>query len=310
MAFPYQSRRGISMKLLMIPNDTNLSRYENTNIDGYIVGWKGYSIFNNCLFTLDELKHTISKIVKQGKEVFLSINKLMYNEDIEELRKHLFEIDQLGLTGILFDDLSLLHLKNEMKLKTDLVYGSSHLLTSYQTANYYYNFGVSYGVVSTEITLEHILNLKKNTKMKLMTTIYGYLGMTHSSRNLIHNYFEYIGEEKKDSTYYMYEKVRNEDYPVYEDENGTYILSSHIMNGARVIPELIENNMDYVIMNGLNIEHHVLDEVIEKIGKIREDYHNIELVLKLHDEISNLTPKTDYGFLYKETIYRVKNNDK
>lgn len=298
------------MKVLIIPNNINeFNKYNDTKIDGYIIGLKGYSIFNNCLLTIEEMDNIIPSIKNAKKEVFILINKLMYNQDIPSLCESLKIIDKLDVDGIIFDDLSILNLKDELGLKTNLVYGGNHLLTNHYTANYYLNKGVNFGLLATEITLENIIKIKENTKMKLMMNIYGYLGMTNSSRKLIANYFEYINKQKEHNLYYIHEHVRKEDFPIYEDENGTYILNSKIMNGSMVIPELIKADIDYIIVNGLNINTDLLFEVTNKIIEIKDNYHEKGLVNTKAKEISDLTGQTDYGFLYKETVYKVKNNE-
>lgn len=148
--------------------------------------------------------------------------------------------------------------------------------------------------------------------MKLIMPVYGFLTMFLSKRKLLTNYFNFIQKQKNGNKYYLYEKSRNSNYPIIEEENGTYILSSHILNGLEELPILINNSIDYILLSGINHESNTFLEVLKRFHKVKTMYD------KLSDkEIINISNETeeilkfsfDKGFYHKETIYKVKNNE-
>ena len=86
----------------------------------------------------------------------------------------------------------------------------------------------------------------------------------------------------------MYEKERRKYYPIYEEENNTFITED-ILNGISVLNELEKNNIDYIILNSLMHNK-------EKFNKIVDEYINRKILKK--DVFT--------GFLYKESIFKVK----
>jgi putative protease len=295
------------MKLLVMPNELSSLEYFKDS-SGFIIGIKGFSWFVPLEVTIEELRELVPKVREAGKQIFISLNKLMYNQDIPLLKEYLLVIEELSIDGIMYDDLSVLNLSKTLSLHTPLIWFGVHSFTSFYTANYWYDKGIKYGVLSTEITLDHIKEIKHNTNMSLMMYGYGHLPMFVSSRPLLSSYFKYIDSKKEDKFYYMYEEARKESYPTYEADNGTIILSSNVINTIKELPE-IKDNVDYLILSSLHIP-------IDNFKLIYDDY--VEALSDISDknklkEIDNLVTehsraKTDKGFLYKETVYRVKND--
>ena len=130
-----------------------------------------------------------------------------------------------------------------------------------------------------------------------MTYIYGYLPMFESSRTLITNFLKYVNMDKKDDLYYLYEEERDKYYPIYEKNDETFILED-ILNEIKEINIFKDNNIDYVVLNGLlhteNDFNNVVDYYIEALNNGDID--------SIYKKMNN----NNTGFLYKETIYKVK----
>ena len=143
------------MEILVKPvKDIDL--YEKA--DGFVLPLKDYSVDYRNYYTLDEIENIISRT---NKKIFIVMNKMMENEDIENLKDILVRIDKLNISGIYFYDLSILELKKELKLNVDLVWNNTHMVTNYSSCNYYYDEGCKYSYLSNEITLDDILLINK-----------------------------------------------------------------------------------------------------------------------------------------------------
>ncbi|HHT38501.1 MAG TPA: hypothetical protein GXZ95_03710 [Mollicutes bacterium] len=234
---------------------------------------------------------------------------MMYNEDIPLLKEYLLILDSINVTGIIYDDLAVLNIVKNLKLNIPLVWFGIHSFTNYYTSNYWYEKGVKYGVLSTEITLDQIKKISNNTKLITMMYGYGYLPMFVSARPLITSYFKHINKPYEKKVYNMYESQRNKTYPTIENEEGTIILSSDIINTIEELPD-ISKMVDYLILSSLNISKDKFTNIYEYYIKALSFLDNKEELKKISQDVSNESDhKTDKGFLYKETVYRVKNSD-
>ena len=112
-------------------------------------------------------------------------NKLVYLIVIENVLK---ELSVISIKGILFYDISILYLKQKLNIPIDLVWNQTHMVTNYNTCNYYYDKGVKFAYISGEITLEEIIEIQEKSKSSLMVEIVSHQIMSHSKRKLITNY--------------------------------------------------------------------------------------------------------------------------
>lgn len=293
------------MKTLIMP--TKLSEIDNfKDSAGFIIGIKNLSWFVPLEVTMDDLNNLVSRVKKNGKAIFISLNKLMYNQDIPLLKEYLLIMEKLDIDGIMYDDVAIYNLARSLCLKTPLVWFGTHSFTNYHTANYWYDRNVKYGVVSTEITLDHIKEISRNSNMSLMMYGYGFLPMFVSSRPLLSSYFRHINGHKEDKIYHMYEEARKMSYPTYESDSGTVILSSEIINSINELP-IINESVEYLILSSLNIPSDIFQNIYESYTMAIANIDNKDILNDINSRVISESPaKTDKGFLYKETVYRVK----
>ena len=232
-------------KILIMP-----SSIEQTNIkcDGVIIGIKGLSINMPAYFEVKDLKQI------KNKEIFVSLNKNMHNSDLDYLKDVLLELNNYNIKGVLFYDLSIVNLKKKLSLNYDLVWAQEHFTTNYITSNFWYEQGVKYTLISNNITLDEVKEFIDNSKTKLMLTVFGYIPIFVSKRNLVKNYLKTFKLDNKSKIYYL----KNEDnlYPII-NENETVIYSSYILNSLR---EIIDLEIDYIILNSFKIDN--FEEVV------------------------------------------------
>ena len=91
-----------------LPKKEDIDLYD---VDGFFVGIKDYSYGFNNLITVDELNDYINK---SNKEVFITFNRLYYNNEIEDLKKLISKLIKLNITGIGFSDIGVLNILNEL----------------------------------------------------------------------------------------------------------------------------------------------------------------------------------------------------
>ena len=281
------------MKITVVCNKNNLEKYKKIGAQAFIFGLKDFSSGYDNELSIKEIRELVED--NKDSEIFISINKNIFNEELDKLKDNLLELDKLPIKGILFYDVSLLKIKRDLSLKVPLVWNATHMVTNYNTCNYYYDKGVEYGYLAKEITIDEINEIKDNTKMKLFTFILGYPDTSYTRRSLLTNYFKSI---KKDKTKKVYEVVNNDDkYLIKEENNGTVIYKGEILNGSYLLNRL---NTDYVVLDNNLIDDEVFTKVLELFVKLVNKYD--ENIVK---EIDSLIGSYK-GFFETKTIYKVK----
>lgn len=283
------------MKLIIMPRSKQEILNTKDLVDGYMLGVENLSINMPNYFNVEELFNILEEV--KNKKFFISLNKNMHNEDIPKLKDLMIKLDNYKV-NIAYYDIAVVNIKKENSLNNDLVWYQEHLTNNYITSNYWYDHGAKYTILSNEITKDEILEIKENAKGLVMYQIFGYLPMFVSRRHLVKNYLETFDIKDNSNMYYLEHK--GEMYPTIDDKDGTISYSSKIFNG---IKEVLNLNVDYLILNSFMIEENMFLDIVKIYKNVTEDN-----VLE-YEEIINNKLNTDYGFLYKETVYKVKKND-
>ena len=278
-----EGRRKMSKILLKI-NDVKELSYE---ADGYILGIDKYSFLFGKTFNIDEIKKIKDDLKK--KEIFVSFNRVIFNDELEDYKMKLKEIDDLGINGIIVGDIAAL----TYDIKTNIILDQTHLNNSFYAINHYYNNGVYGTVLTNDITLSEINDIKKNTKSVLFKQVFGYPHLSTSKRKLISNYKEYFNINDASSIYEIVEKNSSNSYKIIEDSCGTHILGDKVLNLLS-----FDIDVDYKIVDGF---------MLGDVRKVLEIFMNDE---KDKNDWINDAYNASYGFINKETIYRVKKDER
>ena len=201
------------------------------------------------------------------------------------------ELNKINIKGVIFYDLAIPNLKEELNLKYALIWNQCHHTTNSKTALFWANY-VEGVWISNDITLEEMKKMS-NVNLLTMVTLFGYLPMFVSKRPLISNYLKTFNLDSK-SKYYLSKEGKK--YPIFEN-TGVQVYTDFVLDGLK--ESLVLKNIDYFVLNGLDIEN--LEKVFELFKNLSED--NLESSRK---ELNELIPNLGKGFLYQETIYRVK----
>lgn len=277
----------------------NIEEYLKIGAKAFIFGLRGFSTNEENSKTIDEIK----KIREEYNDIdiFITMNNCIFNSELEKLEQVLEEIDKLNIQGILFYDLAILNIHQRKKLKTDLVWNQTHMVTNYNTCNYYYEAGVSYGYLSSEITLDEMVEIKEKSKMKFFVSVFGYPVMSHSKRKLLSNFFSYNQKKLEEKEYLI--KERGEVYKIKEDETGDTIYYGKLLNGSSALQTLKNKEFPYLVATEDGIDHDLFMKVCALYQQVLEK-EDSKILEEIEEKIGNNT-----GFFYKKTIYKVKKNE-
>lgn len=257
--------------------------------EGYILGVNHFSICFGKTFNLDEIKKI--RLDNMDKKVFVSLNRVIFESELDEYKRVLSKLDDMLLDGIIVGDIAAL----TYNLKTNIILDQMHLNNSYLTVNHYLNNGVSGIVLTNDITIDDINIIKKeNPDAILFKQVFGLCHLSTSKRSLVSNYLKYFNKIKMNDTYIIKENTSDDFYYIKEDYFGTHILNGKPLN---LLKEKEKINSDYFIFDS-----YLLDDCHDAIDAFLKND------TKKHEIINEKYNATD-GFINKKTIYKVKNYD-
>ena len=276
------------MKVLGVIKDNNYLEYLNSGLDGLILPLENFSV--------DYFKYYSISFIKEYKKntnklCFVVINKMIFNNELDSLFKVLKGLENIKVDGVFFYDLAVLSLVKENSLNLNLIYNATHMVTNSYTINLYYDLGVKGAYLSNEITKDEILNIRNNTKSDLFILLLGNPVVAMSRRSLLTSYF--INKNKiKEDIITIKEPKSGQEFLVKEDSNGTTFFYNKCLNLSNVYKELV-SNINYGIIEQGNFDNNQYKELINSF---------VNFDKKKIDELAG----HNRGFLYRETIYKVK----
>ena len=277
------------MKLLGVIRDNNYLEYLNTGLDGFILPLENFSVDYFNYYSISDIREYKKST---NKLCFVVINKMIFNNELDNLLNILQELETLKVDGIFFYDLAVLNLVKENNLTINLIYNGTHMVTNSDTINLYYDLGVKGAYLSNEITKDEVLNMRSNTKSDLFILLLGNPVAAMSRRNLLTSYFVNKNKSKSDLIT-IKEPKSGQEFLVKEDSNGTTFFYNKRLNLSNVYKELKDSGVNYGIIEQGGFSSNQYKELIKAFVNFNKQ--------KI-DELAG----HNRGFLYRETIYKVK----
>lgn len=289
-------------KKIIIPSSLSLINKLINKCDGFIVGIETFSVNTPINFTLEELKQISKLCVDNDKELFIAVNKNIHNSELSALSKVLSFLTTLPIDGVMYYDIAVVNLNKKLNLHLNLIWSQEHLTTNYVTCNFWSSFGVNSVYLSSDITLDEIIDIKQRISMKTFVNVFGYLPMFASYRHLVKNYLKTFSLNESGNSYKIYKEGKK--YTIIDNDLGSFVYSNNILNGIEECLILDQHNIDYAVLNSFNIADEQFTKVVDLFTSLNSD--NVKVYSqKIYEMFENI----DKGFLYKETVYKVKNNE-
>ncbi|WP_017728593.1 peptidase U32 family protein [Halalkalibacterium ligniniphilum] len=305
-------------ELLVTPNNVEaVERLIRAGANGILIGEQRYGLRLAGEFNREDLAIATKKAHELGAAVYVAMNALFHNEKIEELAGYITFLKETNVDGIVFGDPAVLMVVREVAPEMKLHWNTETTVTNWFTANYWGRKGAKRAVVAREINMDAILEIKENAEVEIEVQVHGMTCMFQSKRTLVGNYMNFQGKslevEKRDKerNMFLYDPERKAKYPIFEDENGTHIMSPNDICIIDELEEMIDGGIDSFKIDGILKSTDYLEKVVslyrEAIDLCVEDRDAYEEKKDAFvEEIEAIQPvnrSLDTGFFFKETVY-------
>jgi U32 family peptidase len=305
-------------ELLVTPTSVNeIEPLIEAGADAFLIGEQRYGLRLAGEFNREDVKKAIEIAHAKNAKVYVAMNAIFHNEKVPELGDYIQFLDKAGADAIVFGDPAVLMTVREVAPHMKLHWNTETTATNWYTCNYWGRKGAKRAVLAREINMEAILEIKEKAEVEIEVQVHGMTCMFQSKRSLLGNYFEYQGRVmeieriKNEKSMFLHDKERNNKYPIFEDENGTHIMSPNDICIIDELQDMVDAGIDSFKIDGILQSPEYIIEVTKKYRKAidlcaedREAYEDIKD--QLLAEIEEIQPKhrpLDTGFFFKETVY-------
>lgn len=230
-------------------------------------------------FTLEEMKEGLAFAREKGAKVYVTVNILAHNKEIEGIADYLRELEEIGVDGIIVSDPGIIRIAREITPGLNLHLSTQANTTNWSSAKFWQDQGVKRIVLARELSLAEIKGIREKTQVELETFVHGAMCISYSGRCLLSNYL--AGRDANRGLcahpcrwkYYLMEETRpGEYYPVIEDEKGTFIFNSKDLCLLEFLPELMEAGVNSFKVEGRMKSVHYVATIIRVYRQAIDSY--------------------------------------
>ena len=157
--------------------------------DAVYIGGYNYSLRANANnFSIDDIKEAVTFAHSLNKKVYVTVNILFHNNDLNGLDEYLSTLSNLGVDAFIVSDMSVIKRINELKLKPEIHISTQESSTNKYTFKFWESLNASRVVLGRECSKEDIIDIKNNTNLELEVFIHGAMCTSYSGRCVLSNY--------------------------------------------------------------------------------------------------------------------------
>lgn len=278
-------------------------------IKNFVVGTKYFSCRQALSLDYQELKDLNEQL--KDKKLWVLVNALIEEHNLDELVDHLAKLDEIKIAGILFQDFSVLQICKENNYNFEMIYSPDTLNTNQATLNYLKTLGINSAFLAREIPLDEKMMIAKNTDLKTMVQVHGVEYMAYSKRKLLSNYFKETGIDHGvliDDNLTIQANAVDYRCHIYEDKFGCHVLSEKQLCTLDILSNF--SCFDYLYFESLFIDDLKVVEIVslyqEAINSIsKKTYGKVskELISMLHQIENNV--EYHHSFMFDATVYKI-----
>ena len=244
-------------------------------------------------FTREEMKEAVEYAHSMGKKVYITVNIIPRNEDLEGLDTYLKYLQDIHADAVLISDLGVFDIAREAAPDLPVHVSTQASAANWRTVRRWKDMGASRVVLAREVSLSEMADIRKRVDIELEVFGHGALCISWSGRCLLSNYFT---NGKRQSNrgeciqacrfkYSVMEESRPGQYfPVEEDEHGTYIFNSKDLCMIDHIPELIKAGVSSLKIEGRMKSGYYVAAVVAAYRKAIDSYYELGAAFSVRPE--------------------------
>lgn len=157
--------------------------------DAVYIGGYNYSLRANANnFSIQDITEGVEFAHSLGKKVYVTVNILFHNEDLEGLTEYLTTLSDIGVDAFIVSDLAVIKRIHELNLKPEIHISTQESSVNKFAVKFWESVGATRVVLARECSKIDIIDIKNNTNAELEVFIHGAMCTSYSGRCVLSNY--------------------------------------------------------------------------------------------------------------------------
>ncbi len=208
-------------------------------------------------FTEEELEKAAAFVHEKGRKIYVTLNIFPGNNDISLIKEHLALLERIKPDGLVVSDPGVFEMASETVPGIPLHISTQANITNYRAAEFWQRLGAERLVLSRELSVEEIKEIRRHVDIELECFVHGSICISYSGRCYISSFLANRPANRGECTNscrwnytLMEEKRPGEHHPVYENDRGTYVMSSRDLCMIEYLDKLADAGIDSFKIEG------------------------------------------------------------
>lgn len=210
-------------------------------------------------FDKSELENAVKYAHDRGVKVYLTCNTVPTNDEVIAFPDFIKEAAETGIDAVIVADIGVMAMVKKYAPKLDIHMSTQVGIMNYETANELYRLGARRIVLAREVSLKEIKRIRDNIPedMEIEAFVHGAMCVSFSGRCLLSKYLVDRDANRGACAqpcrwrYFITEEKRiGQNYEIYEDNRGTYILNAKDLCMIEHIKELLDAGVTSLKIEG------------------------------------------------------------
>ncbi|MBI9019583.1 MAG: U32 family peptidase [Phycisphaerae bacterium] len=198
----------------------------------------------------DMLEEIVGEAHSKDVKVYVTLNAVIFDEEIETVDKLLGQCKQASIDAIICWDPAVIELAQKHDIEIHISTQAS--ISNARAANYYKTLGATRIVPARELSLEQIKTLKANSNVEVEVFVHGAMCVSVSGRCFMSQFLENRSANRGDCLQPCranYKVTNTETGSELEVSNG-YVMSPKDLCGLPVLDEILATGVDALKIEG------------------------------------------------------------
>jgi U32 family peptidase len=213
--------------------------------DAVYVGGKRFSLRARASnFELSHQKEAADFAHSMGKKLYVTVNMIAHEEDLEGLESYLKELDEIHVDAIIVASLAIAQLAHRLKMNYEVHLSTQLSITNSKAMDFYKSLGIDRVVLARELDLEAISTISKSSSLPTEVFIHGGMCVNYSGRCTLSNELTLRDANRggcAQSCRWAYELTQNDQ--VISKQDDPFTMGSKDLQTLDLIESLIHSNV-------------------------------------------------------------------
>ena len=264
--------------------------------DAVYIGGKEFSLRANANnFSIEEIKEACDFAHNLSKKVYLTLNIVFHNEDIDGVYDYIKKVVEAGIDAFIVSDLFIVnYIKKNFDVEVHL--STQDSTSNYESVSFLKQEGIDRVVLAREVGLKDIKEIIEKTGVDIECFIHGAMCTFYSGRCVLSNYFT-----NRDSNRGGCAQVCRFNFDI--DNHDDFSVAVKDLNASYLIKDMIEIGVRSLKIEGRMRSPFYLATVLSSYRRIIDSYYNNTLndeIIKFENKILSRVSNRDNSTHYYE----------